>query len=512
MSSAYTMPSRSSARAAALAPPAHVHAVGLALSACLLLSHPAVAQQREVPPTFAELATAKLPTVVTIIASSGAPPVRQMAQSEQPDIGPGMGPFSTLPDSPLRDFLEDLIRRQAPHRGEGPDAAPRGRPARALGSGFVIDPTGYVVTNNHVVENADKVEVTLSDKQTLPAKIVGTDQKTDLALLKVDPKQPLPSVQWGDSDRSRIGDWVLAIGNPFGLGGTVTAGIISARGRDIGAGPYDDFLQTDAAINQGNSGGPMFSLQGEVIGVNTAIFSQSGGNVGIGFAIPSDLAKPVIAALRDKGRVTRGYLGVMIQPVEQDVADALGLKDRSGALVADVTKDSPAAQAGIQPGDVITEYAGKSVSEPHALTGMVAQTKPGDTVPIAVLRDGRVNPLNVHVLELQPTRQAEAQPQNPGEGKLGLALAPVTPELRKEFGLDPDAQGAVVVDVAPNSPAARVGLQPGDVITRVGPAPVTGPADVAKAVEEARKAKKDHVLVQRRREDGALFVPLPVGS
>lgn len=206
MPSAYTMPSRSSARAAALAPPAHVHAVGLALSACLLLSHPAVAQQREVPPTFAEFATAKLPTVVTIIASSGAPPVRQMAQSEQPDIGPGMGLFSTLPDSPLRDFLENLMRRQTPQRGEGPDAAPRGRPARALGSGFVIDPTGYVVTNNHVVENADKVEVTLSDKQTLPAKIVGTDQKTDLALLKVDPKQPLPSVQWGDSDRSRIGD------------------------------------------------------------------------------------------------------------------------------------------------------------------------------------------------------------------------------------------------------------------------------------------------------------------
>ncbi|HYG89279.1 MAG TPA: DegQ family serine endoprotease [Azospirillum sp.] len=513
MPCAYTMSSRSGTRAVALAPPTHVHAAGLALSACLLLMPSlAAAQQREVPPSFADLAAAKLPAVVTITASSGGPPIRQRAQSEQPGIGPGGGPFSILPDSPLRDFLEDLMRRQMPRPGEGPGTAPRGRPARALGSGFVIEPSGYIVTNNHVVENAENVEVTLSDKRAMAAKIVGTDPKTDLALLKVDSTQPLPSVQWGDSDRMRAGDWVLAIGNPFGLGGTVTAGIISARARDIGAGPYDDFLQTDAAINQGNSGGPMFSLLGEVIGVNTAIFSQTGGNIGIGFAIPSGLAKPIITELRDKGRVTRGYLGVAIQPLGPDIADALGLGDRSGALVADVPKDSPAAKAGIQPGDVIIEYAGKPVNEPNALTAMVAQTRPGDTARIVVMRDGQTIPLDVRIQELQPAGLAEAQPQKPGEGQLGLTLAPVTPELRREFGFGADAQGAVVVEVVPNSPAARVGLQPGDIITRVGQAPVTGPSDVAKAVEEARKAKRDSVLVLRRREDGALFVPLPVGS
>ncbi|MBP2295053.1 DegQ family serine endoprotease [Azospirillum rugosum] len=499
--------------------PARGGALGLALAAGLLLAPvaPATAQTsaappRDLPASFADLATSKLPSVVTITASSAPPP----AQTAQSDSGDGAGPFSILPDSPLRDFMEDLLRRQMPgHQGApeggGPHPEQRG-PGMSLGSGFIIDPAGYVVTNNHVVEGADKVEITLTDKRKLSAKIVGTDPKTDLALLKVEPDRPLPTVAWGDSDGMRVGDWVVAIGNPFGLGGTVTAGIISARARDLGAGPYDDFLQTDAAINRGNSGGPMFNLKDEVIGVNSAIYSQSGGNIGIGFAIPSALAGPIIAELREKGRVTRGYLGVSIQPVGPDIATALDLKQPTGALVANVSKNSPASKAGVASGDVVTEYNGKPIKGPHDLTRMVAQSKPGDTARIMVQRDGKPVPLEVRIAELQPPQQqAQAQQQKPGDGQLGLTLAPMTPELRKEFSLDADTTGAVVVQVAPNSPAARSGFQPGDVITRAGQQAVADPGDVSKAVDEARKANRDRVLLLRRREDNALFVPLPLG-
>jgi serine protease Do len=480
---------------------------------------PALAQGKsgtagEMPASFADLAEAKLPSVVTITAST-APERPQMAQSDQQG---GAGPFSMLPDSPLRDFMEELLRRQMPggpgDRGQG---APRGEaPARphgmSLGSGFIIDPSGYVVTNNHVVEHADKVEVTLTDKRNLPAKIVGTDTKTDLALLKVESDKPLPSVSWGDSSAMRVGDWVVAIGNPFGLGGTVTAGIISARARDIGAGPYDDFLQTDAAINRGNSGGPMFNVKGEVIGVNTAIFSQSGGNIGIGFAIPASLARPVIDELRSNGRVTRGYLGVTIQPVTLDIAKALDLKDQSGALVAEVSKDAPAAKAGLKSGDLITEFAGKQVAGPHELTRMVAQTKPGDTARVVVLRDGKPVTFEARIAELQPpAEQAEAKQQQPGGGQLGLTLAPITPELRKEFSLDADVNGAAVVEVAPDSPAAKAGFEPGDVITQAGQQKVGNPGDVANVVDQARKSGRDHVILLRRRDGQSLFVPLPLG-
>ncbi|MGR0187749.1 DegQ family serine endoprotease [Azospirillum aestuarii] len=477
-------------------------------------AQPSGAPAREAPASFADLAEAKLPSVVTIAASS-RPPNRQTARSDQP--GGGDGPFSLFPDSPLRDFMEDLLRKQIPNFGgglerRGPEPGPQGWPGKSLGSGFIIDPGGYVVTNNHVVERADTVEVTLTDKRKLQAKVVGTDPKTDLALLKVESDKPLPAVHWGDSTGMRVGDWILAIGNPFGLGGTVTAGIISARARDLGAGPYDDFLQTDAAINQGNSGGPMFNLKGEVIGVNTAIFSQSGGNVGIGFAIPSELAGPVIAELRDTGRVTRGWLGASVQPVGPDIASALGLTEPTGALVAEVSNNGPAAKAGVESGDVVTEYAGKPVQEPHDLTRMVARTKPGDTARVVVQRDGKPMTLEVRVAELQPpSQQAEAQQQKPGEGQLGLTLAPMTSELRKQFSLDTDINGAVVVEVSPNSPAARSGFERGDVITRAGQQPVEGPDDVTKAVEAARKSNKNSVLLLRRREDSALFVPLPVG-
>ena len=468
------------------------------------------AQSRDQPPSFAALVQKELPAVVTITASRAAPPGQRTTTGQEQ--APGSSPFPFLPESPMRDFLEDLFKRQMP-RGMMPDGQepPGGaEPGRALGSGFIVDPSGYIVTNNHVVESANKVEVTLRDRRTLDAKVVGTDPQTDLALLKVAADQPLPVVEWGDSDALRVGDWVVAIGNPFGLGGSVTAGILSARARDIGAGPYDDFLQTDAAINSGNSGGPMFDMTGKVIGVNTAIYSQTGGNIGIGFAIPAALAKPIIAELREKGRVTRGYLGVTIQPISPDIATALGLDDRAGALVATVAKDSPAAKAGIRTGDVVVEFAGKRVESPHDLSRMVSLTDPGDTAAVIVRRDGTSITLEARIAELQPpAQQAEAQQVKPGE--LGMTLAPITPELRRRFDLSNDLTGAVVVQVAPDSPAVRHGFQPGDVITRAGQSPVDDPSDVAAAVEQARKAKRGSVLLLRQRDESATFVPVPVG-
>ncbi|WP_207460010.1 DegQ family serine endoprotease [Azospirillum sp. SYSU D00513] len=474
---------------------------------------PAANQAHPAPASFADLAKAKQPAVVTITATS-APPARQQTANE----APGQSPFPFPPGTPFRDFLEDLLRRQMPGGGQSPQSPQSPmqpmpeRPTSALGSGFVIDPSGYIVTNNHVVQKADKVQVTLQDRRQLDAKIIGTDPQTDLALLKASSDKPLPTVQWGDSEALQVGDWVLAIGNPFGLGGTVTAGILSARGRDIGAGPYDDFLQTDAAINSGNSGGPMFDMAGNVIGVNTAIFSRSGGNIGIGFAIPSALAKPIIAELRDKGRVTRGYLGVSIQPLTPDIAQALGLPDRSGALVAEVVPDSPASKAGIESGDVVTKFGGETIEDAHELSRAAAMTAPGSTVPVTVWRNGKSIPLEARVAELQPpAQQAEAEQVKPAEGQLGMTLAPMTPELRQQFDLPQTSQGAVVVQVAPDSPAARNGFQPGDVIARAGQQPVDEPSDVADAVKQARDAKKDSVLLLRKRGEGSLFVPLPLG-
>lgn len=486
---------------------------GAAVVAGVLAAGPLVpvpALARETPASFADLVQEELPAVVTVTATRGGGEARRTDMAEE--RGPGASPFPFLPESPMRDFLEDLFKRQMPPgaRPEGPPGPAQRRPGTALGSGFIVDPSGYIVTNNHVVAGADELEITLRDRSTLDATVVGTDPQTDLALLKVSSDRELPAVDWGDSDALRVGDWVVAIGNPFGLGGTVTAGIISARARDIGAGPYDDFLQTDAAINTGNSGGPMFDMSGKVIGVNTAIFSQSGGNIGIGFAIPAALAKPIIAELREKGRVTRGYLGVGIQPISPDIASALGLENRNGALVSNVVPDSPAAKAGIQTGDVVTKFADTAIESPHELSRIVSMTDPGQTAPVVVRRNGESITLEARVAELQPpAQQAEAQQAQPGE--LGMTLAPITPELRQRFDLDQSLTGAVVVRVAPDSPAARSGFQPGDVITRVGQAEVDEPSDVTDAVEQARQSKKDSVLLLRRRDESSIFVPLPVG-
>jgi serine protease Do len=478
----------------------------IALSLTLVWTGTVSAQQARAPESFADLAQAKLPSVVTITATSTA-----QLSDNQSEEGPGFGMPPGFPqfDLPPGIPFEDFFRRFGPD-GNGPEQP--SRPATALGSGFVIDPAGYVVTNNHVVSKADEVKVVMHDDREFTASVVGTDPKTDLALLKIDHAGSLPAVTWGNSDQMRIGDWVLAIGNPFGLGGTVTAGIISARARDIGAGPYDDFLQTDAAINRGNSGGPMFNMAGEVIGVNTAIFSQSGGNIGIGFAVPSEVAQPIIAELRENGKVTRGWLGVAIQPVTPEIAEALGLDQQRGALVAQVTPDSPAAKAGIEQGDVITQFNGQQLEGPRELSRTVAQTDVGKQVTITVLRDGESRTLNATLTELEETQSAEAQSQGGGEqpGPLGLTLAPVSPELRKRFDLGSDAGGAVVVQVEPNSPAATRGLRPGDLIIQAGRQSVEGPGDVAAAVKRARDANQDHVLLLRNRDGNSIFVPLPI--
>lgn len=478
-----------------------------AVAACLTVFwvDAAASQQAPVPGSFADLAQSKLPSVVTITATS--PGRAETGQgAEGPGFGlPGVPEFDFPPGSPFDEFFKRF----------GPDGNAPEEPAHrstSLGSGFIIDPAGYIVTNNHVVTGADEVKVVTQEDHEFTAKIVGTDPKTDLALLKVEGGGNLPAVKWGNSDQMRIGDWVVAIGNPFGLGGTVTAGIISARARDIGAGPYDDFLQTDAAINRGNSGGPMFNMAGEVIGVNTAIFSQSGGNIGIGFAVPSEIAQPIIAKLRESGKVTRGWLGVAIQPVTPEIAQALGLDQQGGALVAQVTPDSPAAQAGMESGDVVTEFDGRKVDGPRDLSRMVAQADVGKRAGITVLRNGDRKNLEVTIRQLEETQTAAGSPDQNGSqaGPLGLTLAPLTPETRKRFGVSADAQGTVVVQVAPNSPAATHGLRPGDVITQVGRQPVKEPGDVVAAVEQARKANQDHVLLLRSREGNSIFVPLPI--
>ena len=337
--------------------------LALLLAVLFLAAVPAAA--RPAPDSFADLTAKLLPTVVNISTSQTlkAPP-----KSDLPDIPP---------DSPLSDLFKNLL-------GRG------GRPQHAvsLGSGFIIDPAGYIVTNNHVIENGEQITVTLSDNSTLPAKLVGRDVKTDLALLKVQPKKPLPATKFGDSDKARIGDWVIAIGDPFGIGSTVTAGIVSARNRDINAGPYDDFIQTDAPINKGNSGGPLFDMDGDVIGINSQIFSPSGGSVGIGFSIPSNLARDVVQQLRQFGSARRGWIGVSIEPVTEELAQAFNLPSRDGALVSNVTRAGPAAKAGLLEGDLITSFDGKAITD-NRLPRIVASTPIGKTVSIEVLRKGR---------------------------------------------------------------------------------------------------------------------------
>ena len=453
----------------------------LIVLALFALAQPAEA--RGAPDSFADLAEA-LTTAVVNIATT---------QSIEATPGPEAMP-ELPPGSPFEDLFRDFFERQ--RRGD------QGRPRRvqSLGSGFIIDPSGFVVTNNHVIKDADEITVILSDNRELSATLLGHDPKTDLALLKVETDEPLPALTFGDSDAVRVGDWVMAIGNPFGLGNTVTAGILSARGRDINSGPYDDFLQTDAPINRGNSGGPLFNMDGEVIGINTAIFSPSGGSVGIGFSIPSAIAAPVIAQLREFGHTRRGWLGVRIQTVTKEIAEELGLEEASGALVADVTPNSPAEVAQFKPGDVILMFDGQDVPEMRDLPRIVAGTEIGKEVDVVLLRKGEMKTIPVIIDELDETpptvtAAASSETTNTEAESLGMTFAAINPDLRERFGLAEDMNGVIVTDVDPEGAAAERNIRPGDVIVEVGLEEVITPDDVLDRVKQAAEAKRKSVLL-----------------
>jgi len=400
----------------------------------------------------------------------------------------------------LRPQASDDQEMRSPFGMQRPD---RRQAVEARGSGFIVDADGTVVTNNHVVKDAKSVSVTLGDGTQLVAKIVGRDARTDLAVLKIDAGHALPFIELGNSAKVRPGEWVVAMGNPFGLGGTVTAGIVSASGRDIGSGPYDNFIQIDAPINQGNSGGPLFTQDGHVVGVNSAIISPSGGSVGIGFAIPSDMVRTVVAELKAHGQVTRGFLGVETQPVSPAMAAALHLPsaNKGGALVAGVEGDSPAAKAGLQPGDVIRAVDGKPVANPRDLAINVADLHPGTAASLDVLRDGKTQTMSVTLASMQNEAVASRDgATSQDQPSVGVALAALTPELRSELELPARTNGAVVADVKADSPAAQAGIRQGDVIVGVGSAAVASPSDAASAIRSA--VRKDHAVALRILRDG----------
>jgi len=462
----------------------------LLLAVTFLTGQPTPGTARAAPESFADLAQALSPAVVNI----------STAQNVE-----GLG------DLPEGSPLEDLFRDLYPHGAPG-----RPRQIQSLGSGFVISADGVVVTNNHVIADADEITVNFPDGLSLKAKVIGSDPQTDIAVLKIEHDAPLPFVNFGDSDASRVGDWVLAIGNPFGFSGSVSAGIISARNRDINAGRYDDFIQTDAAINRGNSGGPLFNMDGEVIGVNTAIVSPTGGSIGIGFSVPSNLARNVVAQLMEFGTTRRGWLGVRIQSVNDELAEALGMEKAMGALVADVTAGGPAAEAGLEAGDVIIKFDGKDVHEMRDLPRLVADTEVGKAVRVVVFRKGHTQTFKVTIGLLQegeakpaePAVTPEEQPAATGIEELGLTLRPLSGAAREEFGIADDVTGVLVAEVAPDGAAADKGVRPGDVIVEVGQEPVSSPAEVAARVREAVEADRKSVLFLIHSQGDLRFVPL----
>jgi len=458
---------------------------------------PGAQVQPQALPDFTNLVTQVKPAVVSITTKFSATPA---ALEDDNDQGQGLGPQGQMPRLPFP------FNQMIPHGQHQP------RAVEARGSGFIISADGTIVTNNHVVKDARSVSVTLDDGSVLPAKVLGTDPRTDIAVLKVSASKPLPFITLGNSRDVKPGEWVVAMGNPFGLGGSVTAGIVSAVSRDIGAGPYDQFIQVDAPINQGNSGGPLFTQDGKVIGMNTAILSPSGGSIGIGFAIPSDMIRTVTAQLEKGGKVTRGYAGVEAQAITPTTAQALHLKQTDGALLAGVQPNSPAAEAGLQPGDVIQAVNGTKIANPRDLAVNVASIQPGQEAHLTVLRDGQSRDVSLKVGSLPNEQTASNDNQDSGEhrARLGLALAPLSPDLRGQLDVPDGTKGAVVQRVQPGSPAEAAGLQPGDVIVGVGPRAVGSPAEAVKAMRTALNGSDHAVALRVIRNGQPVFVGVPL--
>ena len=469
------------------------------LSASTALTPPANAvAAQNLPGSFSEIIDRVGPAVVSIRVTGNAPQ--------------GGAQMSDIP-APFKRFFGDNFGFQfgAPKPGT-PQRAPR---VQGMGSGFFIDADGHVVTNNHVIGDAKKIEIMMKDGETFEAELVGKDPKTDLALLKVKSDKKFPFVRFGTSANAKVGDWVIALGSPFGLGHTATTGIVSARGRDIGAGPYDDFLQIDAPINKGNSGGPTFNVRGEVIGVNTAVISPTGVSAGIGFAVPSDMAKSVIAELKEKGAVTRGWLGVNIQQVTKDLAAGLGLQKPEGALVSNVTENSPAAKSGLQAGDVIVAVNGERIKKMRELPRRVARLAAGQKAAFGIVRSGKERTIDVVIGKMPGAeKMAAANPEKSAKPRFGMTLAAIDDRTRARFGIGKDVSGVVVVAVAPGSIAAEKGLRPGDVVRRVSGQEISGPGDLsrllAKATEQAREKERKAVLVLVNRQGNDRYVALPL--
>jgi serine protease Do len=464
-------------------------------------------------PLALPVGAARGPDSIADVAEKVIDAVVNISTSQTVDL---KGPMPQLPPgSPFEEFFEEFFKnrrgQQSDKNGDHPS-----RRVNSLGSGFIIDASGIVVTNNHVISEADEITVILNDGSKLKAELIGKDQKTDIALLRVKPDKPLKAVKFGDSDKLRLGEWVIAIGNPFSLGGTVTAGIVSARNRDIQSGPYDNYIQTDASINRGNSGGPLFNLDGEVVGINTAIISPSGGSIGIGFSVPAKTAVPVIEQLRQTGEVRRGWLGVRIQQVTDDIADSLNIKPARGALVAGVEEKGPAKPAGIEPGDVIVKFDGKDIKEMRDLPKIVGDTPVGKDVPVVVIRKGKEEIKTVRLGRLEDTPQPasvkrDAVPDDKPvvQKALGLNLANMTDDLRKKYKIKDSVKGVVVVDVDANSPAAEKRLSAGDVIVKVTDEEVASPADVQKRIDQLKKdGKKTALLLVANGEGDVRFVAI----
>ncbi len=471
--------------------------VALAFAAALALT-PALTLRADaaVPTGFADIAEQALPAYVDILVrpkSAGPARPGQQAQGQPPQ-----GPF----DQFFRDFFD-----QVPQPGQE-------RNVGSQGSGFIIDKTGFIVTNNHVIEDADQITVIMHDGTRLVAKLLATDDRVDLAVLKVEAGRDLPALRWGDSDTARVGDWILAIGNPYGMGGTVTAGIVSARARNIGATQFDDLIQTDASINRGNSGGPLLNVNGEVVGINTVIISPTGGSIGIGFAIPANLAKPIVQQIIEYGRPRRGWLGVRVQTVSDELAQSIGIGRPRGALIGGVTENGPAQAGGIMAGDVVLKFNNREVADTQALPRIVAETAVDATVPVEINRKGEQKTLQVKVGELvEPTAvaalaPAQAVPGNTTEA-LGMKLTGLTPELRQQYGVATATNGVLVTGVQPQTDAALRRIQPGDVILEVGQKEVQSPEQVVQLLDETRQQNRASVLILLRQRNGDMrFVAL----